>query len=160
MNSHLLIVGQYTYPVHRERLLTGSGSLRVPFQKSNQEQIIGLCKDFSRIGVGDHIYFYVVKDGDLKANKKTLLSLYNRLFNQECTDRRSKIAVINSIKQHLVNLPDTEEALLRAIGEEEQNKNEEFPEKHIDIYSKFLGIQNHYYLMVFMEFSQSPKSLT
>jgi len=139
MSSHLLIVGQYTYPVHRERLLTGSGSLKIPFQNSNKEQILGLCKDFARVGVGDRIYFYVVKDGDLQATRKTLLNLYNRLFNEKCAERRSKITVINAIKQHLVGRPDAEEALLRAIEEEEQDSSEELPKKTYRYLLEILG---------------------
>ncbi len=138
MRTHLLIVGQYTYPVHRQRLLTGSGNLKIPFQKLTQDQILALCTDFARVGAGDDIYFYVMKDGALEAQRGTLLRLYQALFHEECTDKRTKVSVINSIKQRLVNQPDAEAALLKAINETEA-EDEEFPKKTYRYLLEILG---------------------
>lgn len=139
MRSHLLIVGQYTYPVHRERLLTGSGNLKTRFENLSQEQILGLVSDFSRVGKGDRIYFYVMKDYNLRASRNTLLSIYARLFNEICPNRRSKLNIINEIKAKIQQLDNPEIKLIGAINSEIVERNAEFPENTYRYLLEILG---------------------
>lgn len=110
MSAHLLIVGHYTYPVHRERLITGSGSLKTPYEMLSMQPIQDICCDFSRVSTGDHIYFYVVQDSSLQIKVPVLRELYRYLFSSDCIYSR-KAQIIQAIRDRLDRIRDPEKQI-------------------------------------------------
>lgn len=146
MSAHLLIVGYYTYPVHRERLITGSGSLKTPYEMLSTQPIQDICCDFSRVSINDHIYFYVVQDSSLQIKVAALRELYQYLFSSDCIYNR-KAQIIQAIRDRLDRIRNPEKQIKEFFEDDDKYSTEAFRyllevlgEPEEDLESGFYGI--------------------